>query len=606
MGFSSVYQTLKELFPQVDTRLLKAVAIEHAEDPDGAVESILIEVLPFTSEKSDVGTTIVRNIGKIAETPSLSSSIPGLVQEKEANDTHLLNDTHNNDGDSLASSFYDANDTDDLQNGNIRIEESVSFTRCEEKIVETSQAEQLVLTSGSLIDDSSTDDCVQAFGDHEGETFVPSLDCQEKRTDVHVDKTDDTSSSTINTEDREADASLSNQWNVNRDCAKDAPGFEYCQEQQFQNCNLLGSRIYADRASTSVTELEDESGMPFFDAGNKEMGSYVDADFTHELPLTDLGGAVGETASSTIVTQSGQICRINLLEDIIEEAKIYKDSLFTATEAVLKLIEDVEHQEKEAEQAKAAAERGGFDILEKVEERKKMLKHAKEANEMHAGEVYGEKSILATEVRELQTRLLGLADEKDKSLALLDEMRKALEARLAASEEERKAAENEMLEKQEIARGALVEQEFIMEKVVQESKLLQQEAKENAKLRDFLMEKGHFVDELQGEISVICQDVKSLKEKFDKRVCLSKSLFIEQTSFRMASSTSSVRSMTSSVRSVASDSATGHVETPRRISAAPSAECQTPKSNVGEEADGSVVTTHHNDLLDDDWELFDF
>lgn len=59
-----------------------------------------------------------------------------------------------------------------------------------------------------------------------------------------------------------------------------------------------------------------------------------------------------------------------------------QDSLFTATEAVLKLIEDVEHQEKEAEQAKAAAERGGFDILEKVEERKKMLKHAKEANEM--------------------------------------------------------------------------------------------------------------------------------------------------------------------------------------------------------------------------------
>lgn len=43
-------------------------------------------------------------------------------------------------------------------------------------------------------------------------------------------------------------------------------------------------------------------------------------------------------------------------------------------------------------------------------------------NIQHAGEVYGEKSILATEVRELQTRLLGLADEKDKSLALLDEV----------------------------------------------------------------------------------------------------------------------------------------------------------------------------------------
>ena len=40
----------------------------------------------------------------------------------------------------------------------------------------------------------------------------------------------------------------------------------------------------------------------------------------------------------------------------------------------------------------------------------------------HAGEVYGEKAILATEVRELQSRLLCLSDERDKSLATLDEV----------------------------------------------------------------------------------------------------------------------------------------------------------------------------------------
>jgi hypothetical protein len=40
----------------------------------------------------------------------------------------------------------------------------------------------------------------------------------------------------------------------------------------------------------------------------------------------------------------------------------------------------------------------------------------------HAGEVYGEKSILATEARELQSRLLSLSDERDKSLAILDEV----------------------------------------------------------------------------------------------------------------------------------------------------------------------------------------
>lgn len=34
--------------------------------------------------------------------------------------------------------------------------------------------------------------------------------------------------------------------------------------------------------------------------------------------------------------------------------------------------------------------------------------------------MYGEKSILATEVRELQSRVLSLADERDKSLAILN------------------------------------------------------------------------------------------------------------------------------------------------------------------------------------------
>lgn len=40
----------------------------------------------------------------------------------------------------------------------------------------------------------------------------------------------------------------------------------------------------------------------------------------------------------------------------------------------------------------------------------------------HAGEVYGEKSILATEARELQSRILKLSNERDKSLSIIDEV----------------------------------------------------------------------------------------------------------------------------------------------------------------------------------------
>jgi len=61
-------------------------------------------------------------------------------------------------------------------------------------------------------------------------------------------------------------------------------------------------------------------------------------------------------------------------------------------------------------------------------------------------------------------------------------MRKTLEVRLVIAEEERRMAEQEILEKEASAQSAVAEQELIMEKVVQESKLLQQEAEENAKV----------------------------------------------------------------------------------------------------------------------------
>lgn len=61
-------------------------------------------------------------------------------------------------------------------------------------------------------------------------------------------------------------------------------------------------------------------------------------------------------------------------------------------------------------------------------------------------------------------------------------MRQTLESRLTAAEELRKAAEQEKMEKEMTARSALAEQEIIMEKVVQESKILQKQAEENAKV----------------------------------------------------------------------------------------------------------------------------
>lgn len=66
-------------------------------------------------------------------------------------------------------------------------------------------------------------------------------------------------------------------------------------------------------------------------------------------------------------------------------------------------------------------------------------------------------------------------------------MRGVLETRLEAALEIKNAAEQERQEKEGCARKALAEQEAFMEKVVQESKLLQQEAEENSKVTTSLL-----------------------------------------------------------------------------------------------------------------------
>ncbi|KAM2904657.1 hypothetical protein COP2_004347 [Malus domestica] len=76
----------------------------------------------------------------------------------------------------------------------------------------------------------------------------------------------------------------------------------------------------------------------------------------------------------------------------------------TAMESIISMMREVEVQEKAVDIVQEEASRGGLDIMVKVEELKQMLAHAKDANVMvHAGKVFGEKAILATEVRELQS-----------------------------------------------------------------------------------------------------------------------------------------------------------------------------------------------------------
>ena len=655
MGFNSVYKVLMEVFPQVDNRVLRAVAIEHSKDADTAVEVVLVEVIPFLSKGTTASGSSSDTIGD-AYPPERAVDIPqgaGYMAET----VESLN----------GSSNYDVNNGREQMRGYDGNEESVSLGKHEQNNVKmvpyvTSHLTPINITHESSADDdcipvnpkreeinslqgsssvevvpdqgshiSSTTDGIlngnllfnwESFGGpawgcnvviqgdslHEGEE-INSLQGLSS-VNVGPDQGSHVSSTASIYDTDSTNGILNGNQQVNcegfggpSDCQLEIQG-----ESHQEHNHLDDNHLEVVNSMVHLAPSPDQDGIPDAPEGNNQLtvvcplnsvnenpesSGSSDAASKKDVSAVEMADIEDESNFNTIVTRSGQICRIGLLEDIIEDARSNKKALFSSMDSVLSLMREVELQEEAAEQAKEEAVRGGLDILDRVQDLKQMLQHAKDANSMHAGEVYGEKAILATEVRELQSRLLSLSDERDRSLAVLDEMRQTLEERFDATEKEIKAAEQEKMEKEESARNALAEQELIMEKVVQESEMLKQEAEENSKLREFLMDRGRVVDMLQGEISVICQDVKLLKEKFDERVPLSKSLSSSQTTCILASSSSSIKSLAYQVPELVESS-----ETPKNTSPRPSVDGQVFSGEERERDDRKA-------LADDGWEFFD-
>ncbi|XP_042007196.1 uncharacterized protein LOC121755838 isoform X2 [Salvia splendens] len=403
MSFRKVYETLQDLFPLIDVRVLKAVAIEHSKDVDEAVVAVIDEIIPFLASHS----VCERN-------PEVEGDIVRLTLKVD-DDVKMDANIHSQ-GESLV--VVGENRVHTCQ---IEVFEDPETERTHSAEDGTSCGGDPLSTLGMSLDVETgvgqKTDCIQAIEDG-------------KARDISV-----------NTSVVEAEAS------------------------DVHESNLDGSNLLLSTDSVSI---------------GKNISS-------------SLGTEDESTLNASMSNKNGII---DVLEEIIADARNNKKTLFAEMESVINLMKQVEVEEQAAEQAKIEAERGDIDLLNKVEEQKRMLQHAKEANDMHAGEVYGEKAILATELRELHSRLRSLSDDRDQSLAYLDEMRQCLEVRLAAGEKEIKSALLKKLEKEEVTRKSLVEQELIMEQVVQESKILRQHAEDNAKLHEFLVDRGQLADTL--------------------------------------------------------------------------------------------------------------
>ncbi|KAK3135674.1 hypothetical protein QOZ80_5BG0422040 [Eleusine coracana subsp. coracana] len=210
---------------------------------------------------------------------------------------------------------------------------------------------------------------------------------------------------------------------------------------------------------------------------------------------------------------------VNLLEsldDVIADEQHKKVTLLSNAAAISEMLQEVELNEEKTKHAISAMNEAGNDILRKVDELKEMTTLVMEDNNKMAGEIYAENSILATEAQELQTRLFNISEETKNFELTIEQMNHTLQRGLAASEEERAAAKKAQLEREASAQKILREQQLSLEAANQKFRWLEEQAKENAKLKELLVDRGHAVDALHGEMLGIFDSITELKLKVDK------------------------------------------------------------------------------------------
>ncbi|CAM0955653.1 unnamed protein product [Alopecurus aequalis] len=235
------------------------------------------------------------------------------------------------------------------------------------------------------------------------------------------------------------------------------------------------------------------------------------------VPISENNLMLHDDGSNDTNMQSNYSVSPESIDDIISAENFKKNTLLSNVAAISEMIEEVELSEAETKYVVSEASQAGYDIIVKAEKLKEMSTLAVEENNKVAAEVFAEKSILASEAQGLQSRLFNISDERNHFVTIIDEMHETLQRRRELAEEDRAAAEREMVERETAAQEMLKEQEVRLEAAKEESKNLEQQAQENAKLRELLMDRGHVVDELHGEMLGIFDNIAQLRNRVDMR-----------------------------------------------------------------------------------------
>jgi len=487
-----VFRSLQELFPKVDHRILKAIAIEHRKDVDAAVVAVLDEVMPSMTSSAEALSAHHEVL------PSMADSGRNLFANHSTHEVGSSSSAgHDIRFDEVDKSVHSAQDTStEITTG---AQENIdSELRVGRPASSHGMSEKLNLCSDPIPNGNQSD-------------FVPNLDVVSSNTSpdrklANADNevgygglssecfyqlptgesfADSTSSKALQHDQGSSNIPVGDHFPQNNP-SKFFSGYEdinFDDDLFFSDLLAFGS----NDLSSGILSTEKDSYTPVLDVPNPKEGSSAGTSgVTEQKNTSNVGTGCNKQPSQDIVenddillspkadmlpdlnlnhfassasTHSSHSVSIESLEDSIADARSNKNGLLPSLELVTKMMEDVELLEEKAKVAKHESSVAGTGILTKVEELKEMLTHAKEANDMHAGEVFGEKSILTTEARELQSRLQRLSDERNKYLVIIEEIHQTLDERLVAAQQEIAAAEKEKIEKEAAARTLLDEQE---------------------------------------------------------------------------------------------------------------------------------------------------
>ncbi|KAJ3669254.1 hypothetical protein LUZ60_011204 [Juncus effusus] len=503
MAYRTVFYALQEVFPQVDPRILKEVAIKYSSDADTAVEFVLSDVLPVITENEPTEKyfPLSPDYGFKGKDHSL-----GLPTRQNLYPTIENYNPNPNFGNATSSSYAKSASPPLMKNPYLEKNKGILI-------------DEASSSSSQFVPNYLNENPLNPFN-HSNYDSGKNLIELEDYSNLHYQP--------LNAFNEPLNAFNAQGVGNSEGNLMDSVISEIFENQERKLENLEGENEISVKIREEKVPLlpkengngnelfENENGNKLFENENRNEFELSEAQIISE-------GNEFQNSEIRIISEeneSEEKTTFESLDDLISDMRKNKEILSNALESTIIKMKEVEIEEENAKLAKQEIIETDKKTNSMVENIDHIINTTKETNYEHSREVDKEKFTLENESKELCEKLINLSAQKDGYLSAINEINASLDGRLKAAIEEKERAKMEIDEKERAYLQIRKEKEIVLQELNKESVRLEKETEENKALRDLLLECGRKVDNLQGEISNINLEVISLKEKLNECIQL--------------------------------------------------------------------------------------